>query len=164
MESIRFAEGQATVEAALLIPVFLLGILIAIEPGILLYDRIVMESAASMGCRVLATLDSGEMEDAHGYIERRLSAIPDVPIFHEGSWEIDIQGGAGDANSEVRISHSVRLLPLAREAMGLAGLTNSTGSFSQQVERVQETADEWLIESEYGADAASWISRWEKAI
>ncbi len=39
--------GQGTVEAALVLPVLLIALLLLIQPGILLYDRIVMENAAA---------------------------------------------------------------------------------------------------------------------
>ena len=48
-------SGQATVEAAFLLPVLFVGLLLLMQPGILLYDRLVMQAAASEGCRLLAT-------------------------------------------------------------------------------------------------------------
>ncbi len=47
--------GQATVEAAFLVPVLFIVLLLLLQPGILLYDRIVMQGAAAQGCRLLAT-------------------------------------------------------------------------------------------------------------
>ena len=43
-------SGQATVEAAFLLPVLFVGLLLLMQPGILLYDRLVMQAAASEGC------------------------------------------------------------------------------------------------------------------
>ena len=40
-------SGQATVEAAFLLPVLFVGLLLLMQPGILLYDRLVMQAAAS---------------------------------------------------------------------------------------------------------------------
>ena len=39
-------RGQSTVEGAFLIPVILLMLMLLIQPGILLYNRVVMQSAA----------------------------------------------------------------------------------------------------------------------
>ena len=41
-----FFPGQSTVEGAFLIPVILLMLMLLIQPGILLYNRVVMQSAA----------------------------------------------------------------------------------------------------------------------
>ena len=42
-------------EAAVLIPVLFTALLLLLQPGILLYDRMVMQGAAAEGCRLLAT-------------------------------------------------------------------------------------------------------------
>ncbi|MGN1361061.1 MAG: TadE/TadG family type IV pilus assembly protein [Eggerthellaceae bacterium] len=52
---LRDVRGQSTVEAAVMIPLLFGGMLMLLQPGILLYDRVVMEGAAAEGCRVLAT-------------------------------------------------------------------------------------------------------------
>ncbi len=44
-------DGQATVEAAFALPVLFLLVLLLVQPGIVLYDRMVMASAAAEGCR-----------------------------------------------------------------------------------------------------------------
>lgn len=48
-------KGQATIEAAALIPVLFILLLLLLQPSILLFDRIVMKNAAAEGCRLLAT-------------------------------------------------------------------------------------------------------------
>ena len=48
----RGTRGQATVEAALLIPALLLGLVIAAQPGIVLFDRVVMEARLLNTCSV----------------------------------------------------------------------------------------------------------------
>ena len=40
-------RGQATVEAAFLIPVLFTVLLLSVQPGMVLYDRMVMRAAAS---------------------------------------------------------------------------------------------------------------------
>ena len=47
--------GQTTVEAAFGLPIVFLLVLLLAQPGIVLYDRMVMASAASEACRLLAT-------------------------------------------------------------------------------------------------------------
>ena len=46
---LRDERGQATVEAAFAVPVLMVLVLMLVQPGIILYDRIVMEGAAA-GC------------------------------------------------------------------------------------------------------------------
>ena len=72
-------SGQATVEAAFLLPVLFVGLLLLMQPGILLYDRLVMQAAASEGCRLLATKTAaaGDMaESCEAFVRHRLGAIP----------------------------------------------------------------------------------------
>ena len=59
-------SGQATVEAAFLIPVLLVALLLLMQPGILLYDRLVMNAAASEACRLLATKTDAAGDMAEG--------------------------------------------------------------------------------------------------
>lgn len=77
-------KGQATVEAALLIPALLISLLLLIQPGILLYTRMVMEGAAAEGCRVLATASSLEENTAtvEDFVKRRLASVPQQENFH----------------------------------------------------------------------------------
>ncbi|MFR3090641.1 MAG: TadE/TadG family type IV pilus assembly protein [Eggerthella lenta] len=98
-------SGQATVEAAFLLPVLFVGLLLLMQPGILLYDRLVMQAAASEGCRLLATKTAaaGDMaESCEAFVRHRLGAIPPVSCFHvhEGacSWDIRFEG---DERSDV---------------------------------------------------------------
>ena len=58
-------RGQGSVEAAVVIPVLFLLLLMLLQPGIVLYDRIVMGSAAAEACRLLAT-----STDARGSMTR----------------------------------------------------------------------------------------------
>ncbi len=57
---LRDERGQATVEAAFAVPVLMVLVLVLVQPGIILYDRIVMEGAAAAGCRLLATLPESD--------------------------------------------------------------------------------------------------------
>ncbi len=143
-------------------PVILLGMLLLIQPAIVLYDRAVMEAAASEGCRILATLNAGDEDAARLAIERRLSAIPDADIFHSGAWTIEISGSEGSAQASVHIEHGLRPLPLIGAGMGFMGLVDADGLFVHDVSRTTEVLDEWVIESRFGADAEAWIERWEE--
>ena len=58
-------RGQSTVEAAFLFPVVFVLVLLLVQPGILLYDRIVMEGAAADACRLLATKTDAPVSYTH---------------------------------------------------------------------------------------------------
>ena len=66
---LRDVRGQSTVEAAVMIPLLFGGMLMLLQPGILLYDRVVMEGAAAEGCRVLATASGGAVGSGEGLRE-----------------------------------------------------------------------------------------------
>ena len=155
-------RGQATVEAAFLMPVILLAMLMLAQPAIVLYDRAVMEAAASEGCRVMETLAPGDEDAARAAIERRLDAVPDAPIFHVGSWTVELSGGEGQERASVRIEHALKPLPLIGAGMGFLGLTGPGGLFIQDAYRQTEVLDSWVVESRLGADAGAWIERWEE--
>ena len=107
-------RGQATVEAAYLIPVLFLCLLLLLQPGIILYDLVVMRAAAAEGCRVLATkTDATGVSDqaCKAYVKRRLAAIPPQDQFHihEGgcSWEIVTEGDETSEYVRVTITNKV---------------------------------------------------------
>ena len=129
----RGTRGQATVEAALLIPALLLGLVIAAQPGIVLFDRVVMEAAAAEGCRALETASAADEGEVVEYVQRRLGAVPAVSAFHEGLWDVEVQG-AGQSGQcvSVRISHGYRPLPLVGQGMGLLGLVGGNGLVRQE--------------------------------
>lgn len=155
-------RGQASVEAALLIPIVLAGMLIAAQPAISLYDRMVMEAAAAEGCRVLETLPEADSEEAQAYVRRRLEAIPSVAAFHEGAWSIEVAGaGQQSAHASVRISHVYRPLPLIGSAMGLVGLADGDGRVRQEVFRQVNVHDDWALHSSLGLQFDAWVGRWD---
>lgn len=158
----RRFDGQATVEAALLAPAVLVCLLLLLQPGIVLYDRAVMEAAASQGCRLLETRASQSESDARAFIERRLAAAPDTGIFHAGSWNIEVNGSEGMEEVSVSIAHSLDPLPLADAALGLAGMLDGDGRYRQEVVRVANVRDGWLMDSANGADPEAWMRRWEE--
>lgn len=108
--------GQATVEAALVLPVLFLVILLLVQPAIVLYVRGVMSAAAHETCRLIATAPAGVRSGAfEGFTRRRLGSIPPIPLFHEHdpcSYVIDLSGDESSGIVTVRIENTMRPLPL----------------------------------------------------
>lgn len=159
--------GQGTVEAAFLVPVLFVGLLLLIQPGILLYDRIVMGAAASEACRLLATKTdaAGDMDEScEAFVRHRLGAVPPVECFHvhDGgcSWAIVLEGGEQSETVRVAIRNEVRPLPLLDAGGTLLGLVNSAGNFEIEVEAEQRTQPAWVDSSEAGRDPSGWIGAW----
>lgn len=139
-------SGQATVEAAFLLPVLFVGLLLLMQPGILLYDRLVMQAAASEGCRLLATKTAaaGDMaESCEAFVRHRLGAIPPVPCFHvhEGacSWDIRFEGDERSDVVRVTIANEARPLPLLDAGGALLGIVNGNGNLEVRVTAEQPT-------------------------
>lgn len=159
--------GQATVEAAFLLPVVFIALLLLLQPGMLLYDRIVMNAAASEGCRLLATKTAaaGDMaESCEAFVRHRLGAIPPVPCFHvhEGacSWDIRFEGDEASDVVRVTITNEVRPLPLLDAGGALLGMVNGNGNLEVKVVAEQSTQPAWARESGLGDDPAGWIGAW----
>ncbi len=160
---LRGGRGQATVEASLLVPVLLLGLVIAVQPGIVLFDRMVMESAAAEGCRVLETASFASDDEVIRYVQRRLDAVPSISSFHEGEWRVEVCGaGQGGQCVSVLISHEYKPLPLVGQGMVFLGLVNGNGLVRQEVFREANVHDGWALESEFGLSFESWVNRWEE--
>ncbi|WP_449315089.1 TadE/TadG family type IV pilus assembly protein [Rubneribacter sp.] len=163
----RSLDGQATVEAAFLIPVLLIGLLLLVQPGILLYDRMVMGAAASEACRLLATKTdaAGDMEEScRAFVMHRLGSVPPVSCFHvhEGgcSWEVAFQGDERSEAVEVTIANEVRPLPLLGAGGALLGILNDRGNFEVRVSCSQSTQPDWVGGAAAGRDPAGWIGAW----
>ena len=159
-ELMRESAGQATLEAALLLPVMLLGMLMALQPAIILFDRAVMEAAAAEGCRLLETLAAGSEENARAFVERRLAGVPDAEAFHVGEWTVYLEGNEGSERVLVRIRHALKPVPLVGVGMRLVGFADGGGLYWQEVEVAKEAKDTWLMESKHGPQPADWIERW----
>ena len=134
-------SGQATVEAAFLLPVLFVGLLLLMQPGMLLYDRLVMQAAASEGCRLLATRTAaaGDMaESCEAFIRHRLGAVPPVSCFHvhEGacSWDIQLEGDERSDVVRVTIVNEVRPLPLLD-----AGVLSGAVGYTLQIVAQKDT-------------------------
>lgn len=145
-----------TVEAALLLPVALTLVAFLVQPACVLYTRSVMASAAFELCRLVATARCGE-DEVRDYALRRLDAVPDVAVFHDGgpdAWEIDTQGP--DEQGVVGVSIEGRVRPLPLLGALVAPLGDSDGeSVVVRVDVTARTRAAW-VEGSYDA----WIEMW----
>lgn len=161
---LRDERGQATVEAAFAIPVLMVLVLMLVQPGIILYDRIVMAGAAASGCRLLATLPEGDVELCEDFVMRRLGAVPPHDFFHvhEGgcTWVVEALGGEGSSTVEVTISTEVKPLPLIGAAAMLAGAGNERGNLVVEVSSTMPTQPEWALDSRMSSNPAEWVGAW----
>lgn len=161
--------GQATVEAVFVIPVLFVAMLLLIQPGIVLYDRMVMANAAAEGCRVLAT-----STDAYGamagsceaFVRHRLAAVPQHDCFHvhgaRCSWDIELIGNESSETVTVRIGNELKPLPLLDVASKLLGMTNANGNLEIEEEVTMPTQPGWVSRTEKGLSPAEWIGAWTR--
>ena len=152
-------DGQATVEAALALPAFLLLLLLALQPACLLYTRAVMEVAATQTARLMVTSSDRDAAGYHAFALRRLAAVPDVAIFHEGgplSWEIACTGAQGSGGETVvTIEGTVSPLPVIGAFAHAFGETNGMGDVVLHVEVRLGGRPAWLK-----GNYETWIARW----
>lgn len=161
-------QGQGTVEAALVIPIMFVLMLLLLQPGIVLYDRLVMGNAAAEGCRLLATSTDtlGSMQDScEAFIRHRLASVPQHECFHahDGgcSWGIELSGNESSEVVSVRIVNELKPLPLFDAGSTLLGLTNAAGHLVIEESVAMKTQPDWVGSSPAGSDPASWIGAWQ---
>lgn len=166
-EKLNTQAGQTTVEAAYLIPVLLLLILLLTQPIILLYNRMVMDNAAAEGCRLLATATAqGAYSTAkyEGYIKRRLASIPPVDIFHVHnsgcSWEITLEGDESSSEVSVHIINRVKPLPLLGWGADFLGMTDANNNLVQETRVTMPTQPAWVAESG-GNTPDDWVHAYD---
>lgn len=159
----RTESGQAMVEAAFLIPVLFVVLLLLIQPGIVFYDRMVMNYAAADGCRLLATTsESAGVSQARceELIKRHLGAIPQQELFHvhDGgcSYELELLGNDSSEEVRVKITNKLKLLPLF-SGLGSALGVAQDGCISIEVEHCAQTQPDWIAASSSGHDPYSWV-------
>ena len=100
-------------ELAALLPVLLVVVGLLVQPACLFYARAVMGAAAAEGARVLATKAAGVTdEQVTAFVRRRLAAVPNSPLWHEGDWEVEVDGSEGSAEATVRVKGRARPWPL----------------------------------------------------
>ena len=160
----RSSCGQATIEAALCIPVLFVALLMLVQPGIILYDRIVMRSAASDACRMLATRNDEAGFDEQRYLDlvkRHLGAVPPSDLFHihdpQCSWSISLSGDESDRSVSVSISNTLRLLPLFDAAGAWSGIADNAGCYTFSVSESATSQPSWTHEATGGFDPDAWI-------
>ena len=86
-------QGQASVEAAALLPAVSLLVLLLLQPLCCAYSEMVMREAAAETARAaVGTADEERLEE---FCRRRLAAIPGIAIFSDGDWDIEIAGCRG---------------------------------------------------------------------
>lgn len=163
----HFRSGQGSVEAACMIPVLFVMMLLLVQPSIVLYDRIVMESAAAEGCRLLATKNgvAGDMTaSCEAFIRHRLSSVPPQSCFHihEGScsWNIQMEGDESSDRVKVVIENQVKPLPLLDVGCTLLGLVNGEGNLVIRVERTMTVQPDWVAHAPAGQSPAYWPGAW----
>lgn len=152
-------SGQASVEAALLLPVLMVCLALLVQPMCLLYTRCVMQSAAAEGCRLLATA-TGDTDDAacEQYVRRRLSAVPQTDVFLAGDWQVELQGKAESDEVGVQIVGHARPLPLVGVVAALLGPVDQAGNVELKVSVTRCARPSW-VEGGY----IDWTSIWGSA-
>ena len=160
IEMLREDRAQATVEAALLIPSFLLLLLLMLQPVCLFYTRAVMECAAAETARLMTTATWRRTTHIGRSRLRRFAAIPNLAIFHAGGADglgNRVRARDGDRRAGARLdrrfgpaaSHLGRVCPGDRER------GNGYGDVLLRVDVAYEGRPEWLE-----GDYAEWVSAW----
>ncbi len=157
-------EGQGTVEAAVVIPVLFVVMLMMLQPGIVLYDYSIMRSAAAEGARLLATSSAGEgVQGCEDFIRNRLSAVPQQELFHvhdEGcSWNIELVGDESSESVEVTISNELRPLPFLDLSLRLLGIANEEGNLEISVRHEEANQPPW-VEGSQAKSPQQWVEQW----
>lgn len=147
-------EGQASVEAAVLIPVLFLVVALLVQPACLLYTRAVMSGAAAQGARLAASNPS--FDEAVAFVRRRLKAVPEVSVFHaggEGDWSVNVEG-AGSGRSRVEVRGHARPLPLMSAISGALLGSDGAGVVLEVTVEVSSHAD-WV-----NGSYDDWVGVW----
>ena len=162
-------RGQGTVEAALVIPVLFVLLLLLLQPGIVLYDRMVMRGAAAEACRLLATGSDaygGSGASCEAFVRHRLAAVPQHDCFHVHgggcTWGIESTGGEGSETVTVRITNELCPLPIVDIGATLLGATNAAGNLEIEESVTMPTQPAWVASSPLGLDVAGWIGAWSE--
>ena len=164
MRFVSDERGQGVVEAAVAIPVLFLLLLLLLQPGIILYDRLVMANAAAEGCRLLATATGDMGGSCEAFVRHRLAAVPQHDCFHvhqgDCSWNIELLGDESSQEVTVSIENELCPLPLFDAGSMLLGLANANGNLEIAESVTMRTQPDWVTSSELGLDPSSWIGAW----
>lgn len=156
MTRARDDAGQMSVEAALLLPVVLTLLALLVQPVCVLYTRTLMASTAGELARLAAT-SRGSEDDLRSFALRRLAAVPDLAIFHEGGtrgWEVEVAGPDDAGEVTVTLAGSVRPLPLLGVLVSALGTTRE-GTVTLVVETTGDLRADWI-----GGDYDEWVDMW----
>lgn len=158
-------QGQASVEAAFMLPVLLVLLLILLQPGIILYDRIVMNDACMQTARFLSTSNSASAQaSVEQFAKNRLGAIPEQKCFHVHSptcsYEIATQGNEASSTVEVSITNYIEPLPLFNTAANFLGMLDDEGRFKIVVTQTASVQPSWVQNSESGTNPEKWAGAW----
>lgn len=157
-------RGQGTVEAAVVVPILFLLLLLLLQPGIVMYDRLIMGNAAAEGCRLLATASGDMAGSCEAFIRHRLAAVPQHDCFHvhggHCSWVIELVGDESSDEVTVRIVNELRPLPLFDAGSRLLGLSNANGNLEIEESVTMPTQPGWVSSSEFGLAPSSWVGAW----
>lgn len=148
--------GQMSVEAALLLPVVLTLLALLVQPICVLYTRTVMASTAGELARLAVTSRASEA-DLRSFALRRLAAVPDLSIFHEGGpadWELEVTGPDEGGSVLVALEGRVRPLPLLGALVAALG-TGGDGTVLVRVETRGDLRADWI-----GGDYDDWVGMW----
>ena len=114
--------------------------------------------AAGEGARLCATAPADEREElVFSYVKRRLGAVPNIPVFHDGGddgWEVKSEFSEDGRRATVTVRGHVKPLPLM--GAGVAALFPHDDEGVVLEARVSELVrPEWV---KGGID--EWISQW----
>lgn len=164
---IKGDQGQGTVEAVFVIPILFVLMLMLLQPGIILYDRLVMGNAAAEGCRLLATtteVTGSSQGSCEAFIRHRLAAVPQHDCFHvhgaSCSWDIEMSGNESSQVVSVKIGNELKPLPLFDFGAKLLGLTNGEGNLVIREEVTMPAQPEWVASSPSGSEPSGWVGAW----
>ena len=147
----RDIRGQATVEAAFVIPVALFALGLLLQPGMLFFDKCVMASAASEACRLAATSSNSAQVEA--FVQRRLRAIPNANPFKDPSCDFQIDVASDwSGGVQVRIRCYSRPLPLLGVAAGIVATKVQGGLACIEVSASSQVLPSWLE----GSSGSPW--------
>lgn len=149
-------SGQASVEAAILLPMVMGIMALLIQPCCLLYTRVVMNEAACEAIRLLATAKESDADACERAVRRRLESIPDIPIFRSGgseAWRIELSG-AGTGHASASIRGRVRPLPLLGVLASLFGEMDGEEVVLDAQARM-DSAPGWLT-----GTYSDWVGVW----
>ena len=154
-------------EAAFLMPVLFTALLLLLQPGMVLYDRMVMKAAASDACRLVAvkTDAAGDSTLAvEAFVRHRLGCIPPVACFHVHdagcTWRIEVQGDEHASQVSVEVCGKVKPLPLLDAGAVLLGLTDEDGLLTVTARSQRAAQPDWVAASPLGLDPGAWIGAW----